>query len=256
MEELGLLPQGEIQRRKLSIHSLRKSFGSRKLAEGFSLHEVSKMLGHLSIQTTMIYLKLSEKEVLESYAEKSKEQDLDYITQLDAEKETRKVQKSQEDIAEDIERIDQELIEVNTEYRTRLSEGENTTHYRIRLEELTKEREELQNQLLTPKEQDLIEQLVQARKQIENLEKQLQYANSRMKDMPNYKFYEKKVKKSLKQQMMDRAKELAGNYTIKINKKGEEERHYDVGLGKVAEKVNEEFNTTFSRHTIKYWLNK
>jgi hypothetical protein len=78
-------------------------------------------------------------------------------------------------------------------------------------------------------------------KRIQDLEGQLQYAESRMKELPNFKLYEKKVKKTLKNQMTEKAKEL---------------RAQGLGYGKIAELINAEYHTTFTRITIKNWLIK
>ncbi len=241
----------EIQKRKLSIHSLRKNFGSRMLnEEHFSLLEVSKMLGHTKISTTQIYLKLSEKEVNDAFATKAKTQQLDPIEKLKAEQESRKVQKSQEEISGELKQIDSELREVG---EMLLSGDGNQTHLRKREIELIREREQLTSQMMTPREQDLMQERELLLQRIKSLENQLAFASDKMKQLPNFKLYERKTKANLKEQMQTRARELAGPGTIVINK-GKQERHYAIGLGEIADKINEEFNTQFTRGTIKYWL--
>lgn len=52
--------------RKFKIHSFRHSRATHLLEEGVPIEKIQKLLGHSSIQTTMIYSQVSEKEVLSS----------------------------------------------------------------------------------------------------------------------------------------------------------------------------------------------
>jgi len=46
--------------KKVSIHTLRHSYASHLLEAGVSLKAIQKYLGHSSLQTTMIYLHLTD----------------------------------------------------------------------------------------------------------------------------------------------------------------------------------------------------
>lgn len=46
--------------KKVSIHTLRHSYASHLLESGVSLKAIRKFLGHKSVQTTMVYLHLTE----------------------------------------------------------------------------------------------------------------------------------------------------------------------------------------------------
>lgn len=52
--------------RKIKIHSLRHSRATHLYEEGVPIEKIQKLLGHASIQTTMIYSQISEKETLKS----------------------------------------------------------------------------------------------------------------------------------------------------------------------------------------------
>ncbi len=242
-----VFPRDMILARKLSIHSLRKSFATRKLKEGFSLHEVSKMLGHTRITTTIRYLQLNEQEVLSAYAEKQKEKSLDFLADVETIKTSRKVQKGEEEVVDQQKTIDLQIRDVATALLAGAGPAE-----LARLFQLIGEYTTLRAQLVTPREQKLLEEREILLRRIKQLEEETHFAQERMKQLPNYKLFEKKTKKSLKQQMQDRARELAGPVTL--DAKGR--RQYLLGLGKIADAINTEFNTAFTRQTIKYWLEK
>ncbi|OLS15233.1 MAG: putative site-specific recombinase XerD [Promethearchaeota archaeon CR_4] len=231
-----VLPQDMIRARKLSIHSLRKSFASRKLKEGFTLHEVSKMLGHTKITTTILYLQLNEQEVLDAYAEKQKEKSLDFLAEIEAAKETRKTQVSESEIIAQEKVIDTEMMEVLAMLLDKRNDRERLM---IHLRQLIEERSVLRAQLISPREQKLLEEREMLLRRIKQLEEETRFASERLKQLPNYKLFEKKTKKTLKTQMQERAAAL---------------REQGLGYGKIADAINEEFHTPFTRQTIKYWL--
>lgn len=231
-----VLPQSEIDRRNLSFHSLRKSFASRMLKAGFKLHEVSKMLGHTRITTTVRYLKMDEQEVMNAYAEKEKEQSLDFMEKVETQKKIRKVQVQEQDIFEQQKEIDLEYREVANSI---LAGSTHSEKLFIRLFQLVEEKINLRNQLVSPREQQLLEEREILLRKNAQLEEELRFAQDRMKELPNFKFYERKTKKSLKERMKERAFAL---------------RDDGLGYGKIADTINEEYNTTFTRQTIRYWI--
>lgn len=234
---LQVIPKEEIEKRKLSFHSLRKTFATRMLKD-FPLHTVSKMLGHSKITTTIHYLKLNEQEVLTEYAEKAKEKDLDFITGLETKKKSEKIQVAEKDIIEQQKAIDLEIDKVT---EALLSVPEQPEQYEIRLKQLIEERSDLRSQLMSPREQQLYEEVKNLQRQNARLQEELRFANERQKELPNFKFYERKTKKNLKAQMKERA--------ISLKEEG-------LGYGKIADIVNNEFNTKFTRQAIKYWIVK
>ena len=46
--------------KKVSIHTLRHSYATHLLEEGVSLKVIQKYMGHSSLQTTLVYLHLTE----------------------------------------------------------------------------------------------------------------------------------------------------------------------------------------------------
>ena len=59
--------KAEIIKPKLSFHSLRHSFAVRCMERGIPLNQIQVLLGHESIQTTSIYLKINPKDALDNY---------------------------------------------------------------------------------------------------------------------------------------------------------------------------------------------
>ena len=59
--------KAKIQKSDLHFHSLRHSFAVRCMELGMPLNQVQVLLGHESISTTSIYLKINPKDALESY---------------------------------------------------------------------------------------------------------------------------------------------------------------------------------------------
>jgi site-specific recombinase XerD len=63
-------PQGAIKKiteqidfgKKVSIHTLRHSYATHLLEAGIRLRAIQKYMGHSSLQTTMIYLHLTDSE--------------------------------------------------------------------------------------------------------------------------------------------------------------------------------------------------
>ena len=57
----------EIERSKLTFHSLRHSFAVRCMEKGIPLNQIQVLLGHESISTTSVYLKINPKDALDNY---------------------------------------------------------------------------------------------------------------------------------------------------------------------------------------------
>lgn len=230
-----VIDRKEIDSRKLSFHSLRKSFGTRMLQKGFKIHEVSKMLGHSDVLVTMRYLRIDQSQIFDAYAEKRQEQSLDLFDDLNAIKENKAQQREESEIVKQQQELDRELEKLLSMF---VSGTNNQTLVQIRIGEIIAAREQLRSQILTPREQKLVQELEFYKNRANQLQQEL-LAREKMQELTNYKFYERKAKKSIKQQMHDRAAELRGQ---------------ELGYGKIADMINEEFSTTFSRGTIKYWL--
>ncbi|OQY40990.1 MAG: hypothetical protein B6229_00360 [Spirochaetaceae bacterium 4572_7] len=56
-----------IKREDLHFHSLRHSFAVRCMEKGIPLNQIQVMLGHESISTTSVYLKINPKDALDNY---------------------------------------------------------------------------------------------------------------------------------------------------------------------------------------------
>ena len=63
----GAVKRAKIQREGLHFHSLRHSFAIRCMEMGMPLNQIQVLLGHESISTTSVYLKINPKDALESY---------------------------------------------------------------------------------------------------------------------------------------------------------------------------------------------
>jgi integrase/recombinase XerD len=59
--------RAEISKPDLHFHSLRHSFAVRCMERGIPLNQIQVLLGHESISTTSIYLKINPKDALDSY---------------------------------------------------------------------------------------------------------------------------------------------------------------------------------------------
>ena len=59
--------KAEIDKPDLHFHSLRHSFAIRCMERGIPLNQIQVLLGHESIKTTSIYLKINPKDALDNY---------------------------------------------------------------------------------------------------------------------------------------------------------------------------------------------
>jgi len=59
--------KSKLTKQDLHFHSLRHSFAVRCMERGIPLNQIQMILGHESISTTSIYLKINPKDALESY---------------------------------------------------------------------------------------------------------------------------------------------------------------------------------------------
>lgn len=59
--------KARIDKQGLHFHSLRHSFAVRCMEKGIPLNQIQVLLGHESIQTTSIYLKINPQDALENY---------------------------------------------------------------------------------------------------------------------------------------------------------------------------------------------
>lgn len=59
--------KSNIQKKGVSFHSLRHSFAVRCMERGIPLNQIQVLLGHESIATTSIYLKINPKDALDNY---------------------------------------------------------------------------------------------------------------------------------------------------------------------------------------------
>ena len=57
----------DIKKRGVSVHTLRHSYATHLLEAGVNLRVIQKYLGHSSIETTMVYLHLTNKGMEDAY---------------------------------------------------------------------------------------------------------------------------------------------------------------------------------------------
>ena len=63
------IKRSSINKTNLSFHSLRHSFAVRSMERGIPLNHIQVLLGHESIKTTSIYLRINPKDALDKYKE-------------------------------------------------------------------------------------------------------------------------------------------------------------------------------------------
>ncbi len=69
----AVIPEEEMKNRELCLHSIRKLYGTTMHNEkGFSVEQVSMLLGHKDTRVTRVYLRLNDAELTKAYKEKSK----------------------------------------------------------------------------------------------------------------------------------------------------------------------------------------
>ncbi|OLS14459.1 MAG: hypothetical protein RBG13Loki_1944 [Promethearchaeota archaeon CR_4] len=234
-----LFPPFEVQQRKLTWQSLRKTYGYYLLnVRNLPLHTVSRLLGHTSISHTIQFLSLPENDSLISKTRQKDPRSIDLIEDLDIAFPNENLELEQEQINSNIDEVVSRILDLCGSNLFIIRDP--ATRREIISNQLYLLKEKY-SQLPTTRQLELERSLKFLKQRYKTLIMEIRAINLSNEQQKYSKLFDRKVEKDIKKQAKDRSYEL---------------RQQGFGYRKIADLINDEFNSWFHYTTIRYWLKK